>query len=182
MGKDKDREDTPAPPLRLVADHGHKVPESEGKRRVRGPVLENGLTAKQERFAQEVAKGKPLSEAYRIAYDAGGMRDQAIWTEASKLMSNPKVSGRVTELRKVIEAKTLHDAGQIRSHVLERLMLESINAQQDGARLRALELLGKLDIVGMFRERSETEVTDKRSADQVSEDLRRKLETLFKAG
>ena len=43
------------------------------------------LTGKQEAFAQQVAKGSVLSDAYREAYDAENMKDKTIWEEACKL-------------------------------------------------------------------------------------------------
>jgi phage terminase small subunit len=60
-------------------------------------VNEHGLTQKQERFAILVAQGKSQSDAYRGAYDASGMNENAIWVEASRLMDNPRVSLRVKE-------------------------------------------------------------------------------------
>ena len=59
---------------------------------VAGQSVKGGLTAKQEAFAQGVAQGKTLSEAYRLAYDCQRMKDASIWTEASQLMDNPRLS------------------------------------------------------------------------------------------
>lgn len=186
MSDDMEREDNPSvPPLRLVVTEGKPLEGKaiqKGKKcgAARGPLLANGLTHKQEEFCLLVAQGKPLSEAYRLAYDASGMSAQAVWSEASKLMANPKVSGRVEALRKEIEAKSLHSAAQIRAHVRERLMLESMNATQDGARIRALELLGKMDEVGMFRERVETEDKRDQSVADIQKELSERLARLAK--
>mgnify|MGYP003635203956 CR=1 FL=1 len=67
---------------------------------VAGQSIKGGLTAKQEGFAQGVARGLTLSDAYRMAYDAEKMKDATIWTEASSLVDNPKVATRVSILQK----------------------------------------------------------------------------------
>lgn len=65
------------------------------------------LTSKQESFAQCVAKGMTQSDAYRAAYSTKNMSDNSIHVNASKLMSNAKVSLRVAELRKQTELRQL---------------------------------------------------------------------------
>lgn len=57
------------------------------------------LTQKQERFVQELIKGKSQREAYKIAYDAKKMSDNSIDVNASKLLKNTKVALRYNELR-----------------------------------------------------------------------------------
>ena len=58
-----------------------------------------GLTDKQEKFAQAIAKGFNQSDAYREAYTAENMSKEAIGVEACRVMNNPKVSLRVKELK-----------------------------------------------------------------------------------
>lgn len=58
-----------------------------------------GLTDKQEKFAQGIAKGLTQADAYREAYDCEDMKDEVIYVEACKLMNNPKISIRVKELK-----------------------------------------------------------------------------------
>jgi hypothetical protein len=55
-----------------------------------------------------------------------------------------------------IRGKSQMNAQAIREYVIERLLHESQNAFTDGARVRALELLGKVAEVGMFVTRTET--------------------------
>ena len=127
----------------------------------------NGLTAKQEAFAQGVgSRGETLAASYRAAYDAANMSQAAIHVEACKLMALPAVAQRVNALVRERQAKTSHDAARIRQHVIERLHLESMNEDNPpAARVRALELLGKLDVVGAFRERVATEQAEAAPAD-----------------
>ena len=56
------------------------------------------LTPKQEKYAQGLFKGLSQREAYKQAYDAGNMSDEAIDVEACRLADNPKVTLRINEL------------------------------------------------------------------------------------
>lgn len=67
--------------------------------------LRNGLTAKQELFAQSVASGMTQSDAYRKAYNCQNMGNKTINENASRTMADGKIAARVDELRaKLIEA------------------------------------------------------------------------------
>lgn len=58
------------------------------------------LTDKQEKFVQELIKGKSQREAYRIAYPKSlKWKDSAVDETASKLLKNPKVYPRYEELK-----------------------------------------------------------------------------------
>lgn len=142
-----------------------------------------GLTAKQEAFAEQVASGATLAASYRAAYDAGSMSAAAIHTEASKLMCHPGIAQRVNVLVRDRQAKTSLDAARIRQHVIERLHAESIDPDSSpAARVRALELLGKLDVVGAFRERVATEPDAPAQADLAATLEARLRALLAKAG
>lgn len=65
------------------------------------------LTAKQEAFAQAIADGLGQADAYRFAYNAENMKDESVYPQASKLMKNPKVATRVTELKSQVADKQL---------------------------------------------------------------------------
>lgn len=65
------------------------------------------LTAKQESFAQAIASGKTQADAYRLAYNADNMKDATVWSKASVLMADGKVTARVAELRGNLEKKEL---------------------------------------------------------------------------
>lgn len=74
---------------------------------------EHGLTPQQEVFAQEVAKGKSLSEAYRAAYKASKMKPETVNDTASKLMANPAITQRVRQLQAIAADKAGLDASAI---------------------------------------------------------------------
>lgn len=70
-------------------------------------MAEVKLTAKQEAFAQGIADGLGQADAYRMAYNADGMKDITLYPLASKVMSNSKVATRVAELKGQMADKQL---------------------------------------------------------------------------
>ena len=118
-------------------------------------LVTDSLTGKQESFAQKVAAGAVLSDAYREAYSAENMKDSTVWSEACKLAQHPKVSARVKAIQADIEADHRTRAARREEYVLKRLQEEAEGAETDGARVRALELLGKS--VSLFTDRVETD-------------------------
>lgn len=65
------------------------------------------LTPKQEAFAQNVASGKTQADAYRAAFSAEKMKPETIWSKASILMADGKVTARIAEIKKTLENKQL---------------------------------------------------------------------------
>lgn len=57
----------------------------------------NGLTIKQEAFAQAFIETGNASEAYRRAYDCGKMKEATINREAKRLIDNPHIATRIAE-------------------------------------------------------------------------------------
>lgn len=65
------------------------------------------LTAKQEKFAQCIAQGMTQADAYRASYDTSKSKNETIWSRASELMDDRKVSERVNELKGALAEKEL---------------------------------------------------------------------------
>ena len=59
------------------------------------------LTLKQMAFIHALLEGKSASDAYRTAYDCSKMADRTIWSEASRLRANPKVSAWLRHFQRV---------------------------------------------------------------------------------
>ncbi len=74
---------------------------------------EHGLTPQQEAFAQEVAKGKSLSDAYRASYKAAKMKPEVVNVKASELAANGTVSVRVAMLRAAAADRAELEASEI---------------------------------------------------------------------
>lgn len=70
-------------------------------------MAEIKLTAKQEAFAQGIADGLGQADAYRMAYDADGMKDSTVYSNASRLMNDSKIIARVAELKSQVVEKQL---------------------------------------------------------------------------
>jgi len=121
------------------------------------------LTMKQEQFAAAIVEGKTHADAYRQAYDASGMKDGTVWSEAARLMRRPHVTARVEELRAEAELVRQSLLMSREEAILGRLEHEALTAKTDSARIRALELLGRQ--VGLFVERVEVEQVERSAAD-----------------
>jgi hypothetical protein len=95
-------------------------------------------------------------------------------------MRNSKVRARVDMLLKQIEGHMHRDSVAIRRHVFSGLMKESKNEKaKPSERIQALIALGKIDVVGMFREVELSRGKDEREPEEVERDLRAKLRELF---
>lgn len=140
-----------------------------------GPLNAHGLTLREENFANRVSLGDNYSEAYRKSYDASNMQAGTVWKRAFEVAHRPNVQERIKGLTEEV-ADTERSRGiRAKAFIEERLWIE---ASSDGSkasdRLKALELLGKLDHVGAFKER--TEVTDAATP----EDIKARIEELVK--
>ena len=153
--------------------HKPKRPAPKGK----SPMQPNGLTAKQEAFAIAIFNGANFSDAYREAYDAENMQPVTIHRQAYELAINSKVAARLDELHREREQQRRMQSLSRSDLVLKQLTDLALSSEvQDGARVRALELLGKS--VALFTDRVETEDKTDRTADEIERDLADKLRRL----
>lgn len=99
------------------------------------------LTAKQEKFVQNIIEGMSQAEAYRSAYSTKNMSDNAVWCEASKLMDNPKVAQRLKELRDQLADSAIMTAK-------ERLQWLTViirgEEESTGDKLKAVDIMNKM--------------------------------------
>ena len=79
------------------------------------------LTAKQEEFCKGIIEGKSQADAYRSAYNAKNMSDNAIYRESSLLMTRPKITQRIKELRDQLASNSIMTA-QERLEYLTRVI------------------------------------------------------------
>ena len=141
------------------------------------PVLDR-LTGKQQAFVQGILRGLSQSDAYRGAYNCANMAANSIWREASVLLTNPKVSGRLKALQARQDAAALHSGLATRQHIQRTLYRLTKDGENDAAKLRACELLGKLSDVAAFTDRVE-QVADSRTAEVIQAELEEKLRAAF---
>ena len=119
-------------------------------------------------FCRHVVTGVSQSEAYRLAYDAGGMQPATVHREASRLMANPRVATRITALQYEIDSKVVSDQIADKTEVLETLT-RILRGDQEATnlQLRAGELLGKYH--GVFEQMSPKPV--ERSPEEIMTEL-----------
>lgn len=99
------------------------------------------LTAKQEKFVQNIIEGMSQADAYRAAYPNQRMSDKTVWETASKLMNNPKVVTRLKELRDKIASESIMTA-QERMEWLTRLVKNQDEDTTD--KLKAIDILNRM--------------------------------------
>ena len=83
--------------------------------------MANGLTIKQEKFVQELIKGKSQRQAYKAAYNAKNMADSTIDSHASRLLKKDKVRARYDELRGKVIKRTEKKAIATAEKVIEEI-------------------------------------------------------------
>lgn len=90
------------------------------------------LTPKQERYVEELVKGKSQREAYRIAYpNSLKWKDSSVDCNASQLLADTKVSQRYRELMEEAKTKGGNDATTMRAFIIEQLKKIATGEGQD---------------------------------------------------
>lgn len=125
----------------------------------------HGVTFKQEKYAQGIADGLSLTEAYRRAYDCENMSEATINSKANELSRNGRVVARIDQLMEAREYMVQHDGAHIRSVVLKYL-LDTVQSAtvQDKDRLKAAELLGKTNLASLFTDNTKTNHGDDKAS------------------
>lgn len=118
------------------------------------------LTAKQETFVQKIIEGYSQADAYRSAYNTKRMSDNAIYREASLLMSNPKVTQRLEELRGQLAKPSIKTA-QERMAWLSKIMDSDKETTAD--KLKASDQLNKME--GLYVQNIRGEIKMKKLED-----------------
>jgi phage terminase small subunit len=65
------------------------------------------LTPKQEKFAQNVAKGMSLSDAYRSSYDASKSNKQTVNQRAHEINGKSEIAARIKQLKEQLSERQL---------------------------------------------------------------------------
>lgn len=112
------------------------------------------LTPKQEQFAKNIViENMTQADAYRQAYDAENMSDNAIYREASLLVDNPKVAQRMKELRAELDNPKIMSA-QKRLEWLTEVIQSKDETMKN--RLTAVEIINKMQ--GEYVQKVQAEV------------------------
>ena len=168
--KDKNKK----PDLKLVSDKVKitKIPKAK----------EQPLTANQLEFAQLIADGVTKADAFRKAYDVSpDTKEKSIHEMASKTFNNVKVISRV----KAIQHQKAEDQRMLgikqAEFIMKRLEQEATDMENNSAsRIRALELMGKTHMVGLFADKLEIKSENiNMTADELEDQLKDKLQKLL---
>ena len=143
---------------------------------------EQPLTAKQLEFAQLVADGFTKADAFRKAYDVSpDTKEKSVHEMASKTFANIKVLSRI----KAIQHQKAEDQRMLgikqSEFIMRQLEKEAMNMDNNSAsRIRALELMGKTHMVGLFTDKVEVKSENiNMTADELQDQLRDKLQKLL---
>lgn len=110
------------------------------------------LTAKQEKFVQNLLKGMSQREAYKNSYNASNMKDATIDSNASRLFADSKILARYEELTERTTKKTIITA-QERMEFLTKIILGEDAEAYLQDKMKAVDLLNKMD--GQYLEKIE---------------------------
>ena len=118
------------------------------------------LTAKQERFVQNLIKGMSQREAYKNSYDASKMKDKTIDDKASLLFKRGEIRARYEELTRKLEDESIMSAKE-RMRWLTRVVNGDIKEKKYiyidgeknvsdletdiGTKIKAIDTLNKMD-------------------------------------
>jgi len=115
------------------------------------------------------------SESYRSAYDANGMGDRSVRTEAHQRALKPHIAEAIERLEEE-DSAIRHSTDRLRNDwILQRLQDEAIRPKNPAsARVRALEILARTQ--GMFTDVNHVQIH--RSPAEIEEELLQKLGAL----
>ena len=168
--KDKNKK----PDLKLVSDKVKitKIPKAK----------DQPLTTKQLEFAQLIADGFTKADAFRKAYDVSpDTKEKSIHEMASKTFNNIKVMGRIKALQhQKAEDQRMLGIKQA-EFIMKQLEKEATDMDNNSAsRIRALELMGKTHMVGLFADKLEIKSENiNMTADELEDQLKDKLQKLL---
>jgi phage terminase small subunit len=131
------------------------------------------LTSKQEAFAQAIADGMGQADAYRMAYDAEGMKDNTVYPKASRMMNEGKIRARIDELKSQVVEKQLWTREMSVKGLIQayRIAQDAKTSTGMTAAVKELNVMHgfneptKLSITGSMIQRIQREVIDDNAED-----------------
>jgi len=89
------------------------------------------LTTKEEKFVEELIKGKSQREAYKAAYNTSRLKNASIDSLACRLLKTPKVKLRYEELRAKADEHSGNEAASMRAFIIAQLQDIASGAAKD---------------------------------------------------
>jgi hypothetical protein len=132
-------------------------------------VPKSTLTAKQAKFAEEVARGETKSNAYRKAYKPNA-KTTTVNRNAHTIASNIKVQATIEAIKSANEAMKYQNAESLRSLAITSLVAVLTDPDsKPQVKIQASKIIGQITEVSLFTHRSETKVIHS------SEDIKSKI-------
>lgn len=116
------------------------------------------LTPKQEKFCECVVSGMTAKDAYITAYNTKAS-EQVLYNESSKLMLRDDIQARIADMRKPLIKAAQQTALSEREKKRAWLWDMIENATNDSDRIRAMDILNKMDSEYINIQRIEKEET-----------------------
>lgn len=130
---------------------------------------ERRLTAKQIKFAEEVAKGQTKAEAYRRAYKSKG-KPKTQSQNGQVLSKDKAIQTQIEAFKVALEAQKYQTPLHLRALTIHKLTEKVLDPDCPPAQqIKAMELLGKITEVALFTERRE--VIQTTNSEQMKEKL-----------
>jgi len=126
------------------------------------------ITPAQQLFVSGIIQGLPMKQAYREAYPSDRSNEPSIAAAAYKLSRHPKVVKLLDEAWGQTVEVLADDLAATRRFVMRQLVTAARESNQEGSRLKALELLGKAS--GAFTQAA-TAAPETVTADQLKREL-----------
>jgi len=115
------------------------------------------LTARQAKFAREVALGSTKADAYRKSYKAGS--PHTLSRAPYILARDERIKQEIEAIKRAVEAEHIKSPAALRSLVIQTLVEVATNPDaKDATRLQAVKILGTVTEIAAFTERKETTV------------------------
>jgi murein L,D-transpeptidase YcbB/YkuD len=132
-------------------------------------VPKSTLTAKQAKFAEEVAKGEKHSVAYRKAYNTKA-KPKDVANNAHRLAHRTDIASTIKAIQQANEAMKYQNAESLRSLAITSLVQVLTDPEtKPQAKIQASKIIGQMTEVSLFTHRSETKVIHS------SEDIKAKI-------
>ena len=116
-----------------------------------GADVSRQLTAKQRKFAHEVAKGSTKADAYRSAYNVTSRRTMA--GEPYRLAADPRIAREVEAYELALESAKHRTPAALRELVIQGLVQVALDPDaKDAVKVQALKTIGTITEVAAFTE------------------------------
>lgn len=143
-----------------------------------GKEASKKLTAKQKKFARNVAQGMTKANAYRSAYDVNSVRTMR--AEPYRLAANPSVAREIEAIEQAIRAQEYQTPAGLRSLVINTFVSVITNPDaKPSEKINAAKALGTITEVAAFTDRKEIRTIS--SSESARQEILAQLTELIKA-